>query len=750
MTSKDLLSTLTQSFKFSNEKLPDLEPFEFTLEETLSLPYTLNLRLLPTKPNIDESVFVGESCTLTLMRGGPGGLVRHINGLVAHASFHAVPLDLITPEGSLPTGVVDLTIVPALSALSQRRSNRIFQGMKVTEILEQVLREDLADYGRKVTLETTTAKYQQIEYCTQYDETDLEFVQRLMATEGIMSYFRQTETTEELVLFDDASKYMKLVTLNHEEVFFEANQKGGAVAETISGFEVGTKMTPTSAVVRFFNWSSGVAPDETPEQSQDAQGRTRELYDGDVPVTMSSWDEKWNLYKKTSAAFQTKLIKEVELAQRCVARGSSNVSGMTAGTTFAMTNAVRSVLNQNYLIIGASHQGVRPGNEAEGSFAGDATEVQYTNTFHCVPADVLIRLQRPPRRAIQTLQTAIVVGEAHEDVTTDAHGRIKVQFHWDRQGKNDIKSSCWIRVAQFSAGMGYGALFVPRKGQEVVVAFLEGDPDKPLVVGSLYNGAHPTPYDLTGQHPQSGSGKRRDSKTRSVIRTRSTPDSDGYNEISFEDAKGSEEIYVHAQKDMNELIKNDHALQVNGREAISIGGDQAEGVGGDQSLKVSGGRTRHVAKDETVVIDGHRHITVSGGGEGPVESMLFVDGKHILDATELVVIRAPRSISLECGDSKIIMEPNAIRIVSGGGSAIMLDANVLAQSKHKSRVVLDANALVQSGDTKIVLDVNALVQSSSGSKVLLDADATVSGTKNVTISSPATVSISSGLVKLNS
>ena len=310
MADEDLLPKVTQSFAFIKDSLPKLQPIEFKLEETLSQSYKLEVRLVGADQTIDESKLVGESCTLTVMRGGPGALVRHINGVVVQATVDAVPLDVITPEGNLPSETVELVVKPALWALTLRSNNRIFQGKKAPAILKEVLEEGLMPYGRKVTLKTTDSKYAELEYCTQYDETDFDFVQRIMATEGIMSYFKQGEKEEELILFDDASKYMELLTLDHEKVSFESNNRGSTTAETVSVFNMGTRMTPTSARVRVFNWSAGGGPDETPETSQDAQGRDRELYYGESPVRLGDLDGEGTLYKKTSAGFQVKLIQQ--------------------------------------------------------------------------------------------------------------------------------------------------------------------------------------------------------------------------------------------------------------------------------------------------------------------------------------------------------------------------------------------------------------------------------------------------------
>jgi type VI secretion system secreted protein VgrG len=217
----------------------------------------------------------------------------------------------------------------------------------------------------------------------------------------------------------------------------------------------------------------------------------------------------------------------------------------------------------------------------------------YRNRFTCVSEDVPYRPERRTRcPVVGGAQTAVVVGPAGEEIHTDVSGRVKVQFHWDREGKRDDRSSCWIRVSQAWAGPGWGALYLPRVGQEVVVEFLEGDPDRPIIVGGVYNGANPPPVDLPGE------------KTRSTLRSASSPGGDGSNELRFEDAKGQEEVYLHAQRDLNVVVENDASRRVGGNETIAVDKDRARSVGGSQSLQV--------AKDDTSTITGSQLLTVSG------------------------------------------------------------------------------------------------------------------------------------------
>ena len=313
------------------------------------------------------------------------------------------------------------------------------------------------------------------------------------------------------------------------------------------------------------------------------------------------------------------------------------------------------------------------------------------------------RMQRLPPPLVHGPQTATVVGEAGEEIWTDKYGRVKVQFHWDRDGKKDENSSCWVRVAQVWAGAQWGAMHIPRVGQEVIVDFLEGDPDKPIVIGRVYNADNMPPYTLP------------DNKTQSGIKSRSTKGGNpqNFNEIRFEDLKGHEELHIQAEKDMSTLVKH----------------DQSTSVGGDRSISVTGNQS----------------VTISGKGESPVHSTVSVTGKHTLDASDTIKIQAPTSITLECGGSTIVMEPGKITITAGGGAKFVLDANALAQSNAGAKTLHDANVLHQSVvGSKVLLDANVLAQSSGGSKVVLDGSALVDGVGGATVHGGPNATLTSG------
>src|SRR3989441_2894407 len=271
--------------------------------------------------------------------------------------------------------------------------------------------------------------------------------------------------------------------------------------------------------------------------------------------------------------------------------GETNCARLTPGHTFEIGGHPRKDYNGKYLIVGAQHHGSQPqalGREGAGSASS------YSSSFTCIPADVPYRPPRiTPRPMAQGAQTAVVVGPSGEEIHTDEHGRIKVQFHWDREGKKDENSSCWIRVAQPWAGPKWGSLFIPRIGWEVVVEFMDGDPDQPLVTGSVYHADNPPPYSLPGD------------KTKSTIMSNSSKGGGGSNELRFEDAKGSEEIYLHGQKDWNVVIEND--------ESDTIGGNPTVPVGKGDAVSLDRERPREDGKADGMNIEGKRV------GKGPSE-----------------------------------------------------------------------------------------------------------------------------------
>jgi len=427
---------------------------------------------------------------------------------------------------------------------------------------------------------------------------------------------------------------------------------------------------------------------------------------------------------------------------------------MAPGRKFAVIEHQRGDMDREYLVRRVVHVGDCP----EVMMGESGSGPRYQNRFECLVFDSNKPFRPPPvtpRPRIFGPQTAIVTGPDGEEIHTDEHGRIKVRFDWDRQHGLTDDTSMWIRVAHNWAGPGFGTFFLPRIGMEVLVEFLEGNPDQPLVVGCVYNGDNSISVGVP------------DNKTQSTIRTRSSPGGDGYNELRFEDAAGSEEIFVHAQKDYNEVVENDHSTTVHANQTNSVDGNQTQTIGGDQSETVHGEQTMTVDKNRTVTIKGSQAVTILGeeGNSGVSGSKLGITGDYKIDASNTIEIQAPTHIKLTCGGSSITMTPGKIEITAGGGATIVLDANALMQAAGAGKVFLDGNALMSSsagsqvlldgnaftaasGGASVLLDGNMLASSSGGSAVLLDGDATVSGAGKATVTAPtATLAGGGGAVE---
>ena len=433
---------------------------------------------------------------------------------------------------------------------------------------------------------------------------------------------------------------------------------------------------------------------------------------------------------------------------------------MAPGKVFEMTGHPRG-LDGRYLLVSVSH-----------SFSGNSG----SNTFHCIPANVPFRARRvTPKPRVPGIQTAKVVGPSGEEIHTDEHGRVKVQFHWDRHGANDDHSSCWMRVMQPWAGAGWGFVFIPRIDMEVVVTFVNGDPDRPLVTGSMYNDANIPPHALP------------DNKTKSTIYTNSSLGGDGYNELTFEDAAGEEQIITHAQKDYNETVENNHSTTVHGNQTNGVDGNHSETVGGEQTLSVSKTREVNVTQDHTETIGGHQTVNVSGDQETNVTldrrvnvsgaqmvgvdggySSHEVDGHHLLRTTGNVTIEAAGSITIQSGTATTVVsiDGNALEITAGGGASLRLDDKVVLRSAGGARLRMTENAAIHSNDNsllrlynhvdllastgaKLKLTADAAVESEGGSKLKLDGDAHLEGGSGGTVKLDGNATIEGTEVKLN-
>ncbi|MFO0608825.1 MAG: type VI secretion system tip protein TssI/VgrG [Polyangiales bacterium] len=610
------------------------------LTEALSSLYTCTLVLSLPDAGADPDALLERPATLTV---GRGALARHVRGVVREVD------DL----GATATNrFVRVVLVPSLWTLSQRLDSRIWQELPVVDIVRDVLRAAgvYEPHGRLDVPDALRALPAR-EYCVQHRETDLDFVLRLLQEEGIPFTFRHDdEGGEALVLVDESPAWQPAPLMAGDAVPVTDAAMHVTETESIASFEPRRQVRPTGVSLRDFDFTRPRATAMDLTRTFPTRG-TRELYESPARLSLHEYDDEAHAYPQHDGARHARVRHEAQHASARTAQGRGNVTGFAPGRSFTLRGHHRGEMDVAWLLTEVEHVGqawstapadVRASTRVlealrdaglELPDGGHAVGERYRNRFRCIPATVPWRpLRSTPRPLVHGLQTARVVGPAGEEIHTDFHGRIKVQFHWDRLGREDEGSSVWMRVSQSWSGPGWGFVFIPRIGMEVLVAFLEGDPDRPMVVGCVYNGENHTPYGLP------------DAKTVSTIKTWSSPTTGGYNEIRFEDRAGEEQVYVQAERNHDTLVKNDQTLHVQrnrtkyieGREKNTIDKDRVTTVHGNESKEVDGNQDVqvHGFSGATLHVDEHYHVT------------------------------ADASLVLECGDSKITMTPGTIDVHS--------------------------------------------------------------------------------------
>ncbi|MEZ4297420.1 MAG: type VI secretion system tip protein TssI/VgrG [Polyangiaceae bacterium] len=551
-----------------------LRVVRYTGREAMSELFEIELHVVSEDAKLGLADTVGKAASFTF--GPDPEAPRHLRGIVRrfeylyhrgrHATFRAM-------------------VVPAAFRLTLRRDNRIFQGKSVPDILKAVLGgASIEDHTLALS-----GSYPAREYCVQYRETDWAFISRLMEEEGIFYFFEHGADATKLVIGDSPSVHNPID--GEASVKFHAGET--AIGERIHLLHYGEELRPGKVTMRDYNFKTPALSLE----SAAAAGVDADLEIYDYPGNYGDPGEGSRLTERRLEAFQ---------APKKSGDGQSNCTRLAPGRKFTLDDGgaeiARDDLAQEYLVTRVEHEG-------QDSYEDGSQPASYGNRFHVVPASVPFRpAQKTLRPRIFGVQTAVVTGPGGEEIHTDEHGRIKVQFFWDRQGKSDENSSCWVRVKQPWAGPAWGHLFIPRIGQEVVIEFIEGDPDRPLCSGSVYHAANVPPYPLPAE------------KTKSTIKTESSVGGGGYNELRFEDLKGSEEIYLQAEKDWKILVKNDKSqtighdetLEVGNNQAIHVGADRTKTIDANQSETIGGTKDIKVGGTHTEAIDGDESITVGG------------------------------------------------------------------------------------------------------------------------------------------
>jgi type VI secretion system secreted protein VgrG len=605
----------------------------FIGREELSRLFHFQLEMLSEKDSLAPKDLVGKSVTWTYQPAGAAP--RPFNGFVSRFAAGG------RREGGLRQYRAE--VVPWLWFLTCTADCRIFQKKTAPKIIEQIFK----DLGFTAYENALKATYAEREYCVQYRETDFHFVSRLMEQEGIFYFFRHENGKHTLVLADHKSAYQDCP---EKEVEYYT---GSLVPNHIASWEHQYEFRPGKYVQTDYNF-------ETPTTSLQTQSTTI------VPLPDN---QKFEVYdypgrygRKGDGAELTKVRMEEEEAAYDVVRGASTCRTFTPGGKFTLKkHDCPGEAGKGYVLTAVEH------SAGDGSYtAGQAASQPYSNRFTCIPDGVTFRPARTtPRPVVQGPQTAVVVGPKGEEIYTDKYGRVKVQFHWDREGKKDENSSCWIRVSENWAGKNWGIVFNPRIGQEVIVEFLEGDPDRPIITGRVYNADQMPPYELP-KH-----------QTQSVLKTRSSKGGspENFNELRFEDKKDSEEIYFHAEKDFNRVVENNDTLKVgsdkakDGSQTIEIYHHRTETLKtGDEKVTIEkGSRTHSIKKDDTLTVEGKQKIEITGDQTITIKtgnrSVTIQTGNDSLKVSAgSSTTEAAKSIELKVGASSIKIEPAAITL----------------------------------------------------------------------------------------
>ncbi len=618
----------------------------FTLVEALSEPYRLTVELLTDEAEVDVAALLGGSCQLRIDRDTTArvvhGIIERVVELGAVADRQAFQLD----------------VVPAFGLRAQAVDTRFFQEMSVPEIVEAVLSAPLAALGRKLRMDIDAGDYQKREYCVQYRESDHEFVARLLQEEGIVYAFDHPPDgdAELLVLLDDTARCPKLELADGgDEVLYVDKGLGTARRESVDSLTPTHALRSTAIVQRDFDWKKpSESPYEHERRTKEPEGGEREVYHHNDRRLFSDDGATRAKHKLDQRTMQTRVF-----------HGTGDVVEFMPGRVYALLGHPQHALDRDHLLIRVRHRGEAP---EEDLFAQEAAArgARYSNEFDCIENDVPWRpepLFSKPRAF--GLQTAIVTGPESEEIHTDEHGRIKVRFHWDRVSPFDDTSSCWIRVSQRWGGPGWGAMILPRIGMEVLVEFLDGDPDRPIVTGCVYNGDNRPPYPLP------------DDKTKSTLKSDSSPGGGGFNELRFEDAKGHEEIYIHAQLDMKTEVIRDAARQVGRDDGGQVGRHQTHSVGVDRTASVGNNENLSVGVDQSLSVGSNQTINVGSNqttGVGSNQTLTVGSNQtNTIGANQTSSVGANQSTSVGANQSLQVGASQTVSVganmsVSGGGS----------------------------------------------------------------------------------
>ncbi|MEN8150910.1 MAG: type VI secretion system tip protein TssI/VgrG [Planctomycetota bacterium] len=675
-------------------------------EEKLGRPYVFHVELSCDDPELRFGDLVGKAGTVWLEYGEDE--TRYWSGIVTN--FRLVGSDR---DGNAEYAA---ELRPWIWLLTKTADCRIFQEMTVPDIIKEVF----GNFGFTDYEEEFSGTYRIWKYCVQYRETAFNFVSRLMEQEGIYYYFRHEDGKSVMVLSDGFHAHEQIPG---GSIPFSVPSGGVVSGECITQWEVGCSVRSGSVVLNDYDF-------ENPTADLLAE-RVANLDLADKRGAYEIYDYPGEYVEGADGSAYSEIRLQELQADWSIVTGRADARALGPGVLFDLRDHPRGDQNTEHLLLEARYMLRMP--DSSGSSGGASG--QYSVAFRATLSENPFRAARiTPKPSIQGPQTAVVVGTSGEEIWTDQYGRVKLLFHWDRLGqeKKDEGSSCWVRVSQEWAGKGWGSIHIPRIGQEVIVDFLEGDPDRPIVTGRVYNGDNPVPYTLP------------DNQTQSGIKTRSTKDGggDNFNELRFEDKKGEEQVVLHAELDYNRNVEHDESATVgndrkkevgNDQEAtvgnddkLDVGNDQTIVIGNDETVTIGNNETRDIGTDETVTIGSNEartigtdlsvdvgsnenrkigsSLTLDVGGDrsssvGGADA-LSVNGNHSIEALGKSLHSSAQAIELKCGGSSIKIEPSKITIKAPqvelkGDMTLKLEGGL--QAKLKGGLALKAEGGLMAG-----------------------------------------------------
>ena len=676
--------------------------------EGISQLYSFQVTCASERPgDVQLDQLLGKGATISCALAGDS--TRYVNGIIRRCA--QTDRDY---GGEARFTHYSLEIVPWIWQLTKTMNCRVFQDMTFPDIIKQVLN----DRGFSEIKDVLANSYTKNDYCVQYRETDMDFIARLMEEVGMFYFFEHEAGKHTLVLGDSPQAIQDCP--GHEEVKFDPEAGYGDREHTIRRWRETRELLSGKMAFRdhHFQMPSKSLDVDSPTTRKIAGNDALEVYDypGKYARRFNKPDERLGDVE-TEGQTLVKLRMEAEEYLQLNSTGESDCRGFVVGTKFKLDSPPVGCGGGPYLLLSVSH------SARQDPYVSEGVAFEYSNTFCCGLAETPYRPPRITRRPfVQGPQTAVVVGPAGEEIYPDRFGRVKVQFHWDREGKFDENSSCWVRVSQIHAGKGFGGIDIPRVGDEVIVAFLEGDPDQPIICGRVYNSESMPPFPLP------------DKKTISGMKTK-TYQGGGYNELIMDDTPGNELIRVHGQFDMDSTIEhdlrehvfNDRSRDVTNNETIQIGNDlsrtvannatltvgqnRTRSVGGSESVTVAMTRDHTVGINETIAVGGAQEIAVGGMQSVTVGLMqdFSVGGSQTVDiggdrttsvgktesvkAGKTVLIEAGDEITLKTGSASIVMKKNGDITISGKNITVKGTSKITA--KASSTMTLKGSKILQ-------------------------------------------------------